>query len=436
MAYTQGELLVQARLITADSHRRALAMRAAHRGSLGECLIELGVIDEDSLASFYHKRLVLPLLLEASLQQVARAVLAAVPVELATEFRVLPIAIDREGALLVAMADPSDNHAVEELGFFTSRFILRAVAKESAVRRAIERHYDTKLGPDETAATVRGTPVPVLTPNIAPKIAPKVATPIAAQPAPGTPLFPGNVDERGYDPFGRTTGKTRAPEPVVVLTRKKRSDETPLPPHAPPPQESAVEARPAAPLVEDAPHLLTQSRGRKRTGTLTGLHPEVVPPPLPALRVATQRDEVAALILDYAAGVMGRAALFVARGNSLAGFDARGDGLDRATVELLQVPLAADSLFRDATLSRLPYRGGVPDTVHSRAIARVLGSPADAEVVLLPILVRDRVVALLYGDSVSRVLPEAALQALCYEAGVAYERILRQARVNAEDNGR
>lgn len=422
MAYTPGELLVRDKLITADALRRALAMRAAHRGSLGECLIELGVIDEDRLASFYHKRLVLPLLLETSLKQVARAVLAAVPEELAAEFRVLPIAIDRENSLLVAMADPSDTHAIEELGFFTGRFILRAVAKESAIRRAIEHHYQTKLTREDTAATVRGAPVPALAPR-APSPAP-----------PAAPFFPNNVDERGYDPFGRTTAGQAAAEPVLVLTRKKRSDETPLPPPAPPPHELIAD-EPDEPGPE-TPHLLTQPRPRKRTGTLTGLHAEVITPPLAGLRVATARDQVATLVLDYAFGVLGRAALFVVRGNALVGFDARGDGLDRATVEMLQVPLTADSLFREAVQSRLPYRGAVPDTPHSRAIARALASPPDAEVVLLPILVRDRVVALLYGDSVSRVLPEAALQALCYEAGVAYERILRQARVNADDKAR
>ena len=103
---------------------------------------------------------------------------------------------------------------------------------------------------------------------------------------------------------------------------------------------------------------------------------------------------------------------------------------------MLQVPLATESLLRDVTQSRLPFRGVMPNTARNRTLARALGTPSHAEVVALPILVRDRVVALLFGDRLANLLPEAALQAICYEAGIAYERILRQARANTSDPGR
>jgi hypothetical protein len=433
MAFTPGELLVRGGIISAEAHRRALAQRAPG-SSFGESLIRLGLIDEVGLATFYHKRLVLPLLEERNLQRVPREVLATVPAEVAAEFRVLPLAFDREGALLVAMADPSDNHAVDELGFFVNRFILRAVATESAVRRAIERHYKLNLGVGAERAPTSIMPRPVVE-------VPRVAPPRAREITPPTePIFP-TSDERARDPFGRS-GAVLPPEPTpdrdepVLLTRKKRVDETPLPPPAPPQKDFATPAAPAAVAAprNEEPHLLTHKR-RERVSTLPGLSPSAALP-LARLRAARQRDEVARLLLDYAAQVLGRAVLFVVRSGTLVGFDARGGGLERASVEVLQVPLAADSLFRDVTQAQLAYRGPLPPTAHNRTLARALGTQPDAEVLMLPILVRDRVVAVLFGDSPATALPEASLQTLCHEAGLAYERILRQARAMSIDPGR
>jgi hypothetical protein len=457
MAYTQGELLLRAGVVTPEAQRRALAMRARDGGSLGECLVRLGVIDEERLATFYHKRLVLPLLPEASLGQVAPEVLSMVPAEVASEFRLLPVALDRDGALLVAMADPSDNHAVEELAFFVDRFILRAVATESAVRRAFERHYKLRLTtqiesaltdqisaplvpaaePDPFPEITVEAPRPAFIPTtVSPALTAKPASPAASD---GRPLFPANQEPR-YDPIGRSTAVGKRPaEEVVLLTRKKRTDETPLPPPAPPPIEhdlSPTGARVAVEVEPEQPHLLTRRRQRERTATLPGVSPDVPPPPLQELRGASARDQVARLLLEYAAQVLGRAALFVVRNGALCGYDARGGGLERASVEVLQVALTQDSLFREVTRARLPYRGPLSPTPLNRTIARALGTAEGADVLALPILVRDRVVALLFGDSLSLTLPEAALQALCYEAGLAYERILRQGRANAGDPAR
>jgi hypothetical protein len=379
-----------------------------------------------------------------------------VPAEVASEFRVLPVALDRDGALLVAMADPSDNHAVEELGFFVDRFVLRAVATESAVRRAIEHHYRLRLttniesarteqisAPAGASAIAEYDPFPEITVE-APRpafIPTTVSPPLSAKPAraaveAGHPLFPAN-QEPHYDPLGRSTavGK-RAAEEVVVLTRKKRMDETPLPPPAPPPSEEipgSEHARVAVEVEQEPPHLLTRKRARERTSTLPGMSPDVPPPPLQELRHAVARDDVAQLLLDYAAQVLGRGVLFVVRNGALCGYDARGGGLERASVEVLQIALTQDSLFREVARARLPYRGPLSPTPLNSTIARALATTEGADVLALPILVRDRVVALLFGDSLSLTLPEAALQALCYEAGLAYERILRQSRAIASD---
>ncbi len=455
MAYMEGDILVRDGLITGEQLRAALTQRSAVGGSLGQNLLRMGVIGEEALAHFYHKRLVLPLVAERRLEAISPAVLRLVPAEVAAEFRVVPMSLDPDGALYVAMADPSDNHAVEEIGFFVDRFVMRTVATESAIARALERHYGVAPRPRAMLPTEKPVSPPAAAPAkplarvalVSGPVAgkpldgkPVAAKPVAARPVPGkaatrepeapTPatkdlvLFPANADERAYDPFG-ARGKRPAQEgEVVLLTKKVRSDETPLPPHAPP------QAYQLAPPPPEEPLLLTQKRGRKRTGTLPGLHgpvPEL--PPLAELRAAKDRDSVANIVLDFAARFLGRAVLFVVRKEQLAGLDARGGGLDKQGVEILQIPLAGESLFREVVRSRLPFRGHLPTTPQTTLVARALEVGANAEIVLLPIAVRARVVAVLFGHRIERELPEASLQMMAYEAGLAYERILLQSRV-------
>jgi hypothetical protein len=73
--------------------------------------------------------------------------------------------------------------------------------------------------------------------------------------------------------------------------------------------------------------------------------------------------------------------------------------------------------------SRLPYRGPLPETPANRAFAHLIGSPP-GDVLLLPVAVRERVIAMAYADGISTPLPDAALHAVSRESGAAYERVI------------
>lgn len=355
MAHSIGELLVRRGVVSADALTHAMKSKAMQGGTLGEHLVRSGAIDEETLAAFFHRHLVLPRIASARLEHISPAVLRLVPAEVAVEFRVMPVAVDRDGSLLVAMADPSDNHAVEELAFFVDAFILRGVATQSALRVAIARHY--------------------------PEAAPPQVTDFE---------LPIDVEES---------------EPLL-LTQKKplRSPE------------------PAAP--DEPPLLLTHARGMPRMGTLPGLSPVRREPPLSAMREAEQRDVVGAVLLDYASTFMRRVALFVMRRGVLVGHDVRGVGLERAIVELLSVQLGQPSLFADVVRARVAYRGELPDNAQDRALGRSVATLERADVLACPVMVRERVVALLFGTQLVDPLPEADLQAVLLEAGAAYERMV------------
>src|SRR5262245_46387933 len=118
MPYNAGELLVKGGLVRPAQLAQAYQLRAREGGSVGECLIRTGALDEQSIADFYHRRLMVPRVGRSRLARVSPQLAALVPADMAAEFRVLPVETDNEGGLLLAMADPADNHAVDEVAFF------------------------------------------------------------------------------------------------------------------------------------------------------------------------------------------------------------------------------------------------------------------------------------------------------------------------------
>ncbi|MGZ3427732.1 MAG: GspE/PulE/PilB domain-containing protein [Polyangia bacterium] len=398
----------------------ATALQDREGGSFGECLVRLGLVDEDQLAEFYKSRLMITRVPDHRLVDVPKKVLGLVPADMAAEFRVLPIELDGDG-LVLAMADPTDNHAVDELSFFADRFIVRVVATESAIRDGIERHYGVRF----------------TSPRAADRFTHRVA-----QPVPKSGMRPGPSTEapaeRAPNPSPPPPEPKPAPPPkpskqaieeqIVLLTKVKYNDATPLPMPVPPPEDYQPDYLPQ----HDEPILLTHPKPhppeRKRSDTLPGFAQFTVPdPPLARLRAAHHRDEIAAAVLDYVALLMRRGAFFVMKKSILIGHDARGVDIEGSTVRKLVINVEAPSLFRDVIASRLPYRGPLPETPANRAFAHALGG-VSSEVLVMPIAVRDRVIAVLFADGAAQPLPDAALHATVREAGLAYERLILEAK--------
>jgi len=458
MSEVSSSLLVRHGVVRADEVAAAHALQQREGGSFGECLVRLGAVDEQRLVEFYHKRLMIPRVDANRLAIVSPKVLSLVPVDMAIEFRVLPIDVDAEGALTLAMADPTNNHAVDEVGFFTDRFVVRAVAAESAIREAIEHHYGIpvpgpKTKPPPVAAVAPAAAaqedfegevdfdidVEVGTEEPAPSGAPsrrRSTTAPRLRPEPATATAAATASE--------PSPSSDEDEPVLLLTRVKITEETPLPSPAPLPHDDAegtpeapilltrpkaivVPAKPVARPVTDENGDVTPRPRRRERDTLPGLVPPIPDPPLAALRRARSRDEVAALVLDYFALLTSRAILFVVKKALLIGHDARGSQIDPESVTELAIHMEAASIFRDVVASRLPYRGPLPMAPTNRAFAKALGG-VRGEILLMPITIRERIIAVVYADGIEGALPDAALHATTREAGLAYERIILDAK--------
>src|SRR5690606_17353181 len=114
----------------------------------GSMLVDAGLIGADQLAwaraaraEVYQARLRVPRVSEEELAGIGPAVLRRIPADMAAELRVLPVAADGEQNLTVAMSDPSDQHAVDEVAFFTGCYVVRAVATQAQIAWGLAHYY-------------------------------------------------------------------------------------------------------------------------------------------------------------------------------------------------------------------------------------------------------------------------------------------------------
>jgi type IV pilus assembly protein PilB len=143
--------LLEAKLIDEAGLARAKEIQKKDGGSLGQALVRAGAIDEASYVAFIGKLHNLPVI-DLGKVVVPTECLDLIPADVASKFQVLPIA--RRGRVLtVAMANPSNIFAIDDIKFITGLDVQPAVAGELAIKKAIDKHYSTT---DSLASIMEG----------------------------------------------------------------------------------------------------------------------------------------------------------------------------------------------------------------------------------------------------------------------------------------
>lgn len=134
-----GQLLMKAKLITEEQLAEALKAQKLQGTRLGSALVKLGYIPEDKLLEFLSRQYNAPAI-NLSQHKIDMSLLKLVPLETAKRYQMIPIS--KEGtALRVAIADPSNNFAIDDIKFLTGMKVAVHVAAESAITDAIDRFY-------------------------------------------------------------------------------------------------------------------------------------------------------------------------------------------------------------------------------------------------------------------------------------------------------
>jgi type IV pilus assembly protein PilB len=134
-----GDRLVGEGLITPEQLQRALAAQKGTRDKLGGILVRMGQITEEKLLTFLSRQYNVPSITLSQLD-IDPEVLKLVPAPLAERLQVLPV--KRSGNVLtLAMADPTNVLALDDVAFMTNLQIQPVVASEVAIRQALDRVY-------------------------------------------------------------------------------------------------------------------------------------------------------------------------------------------------------------------------------------------------------------------------------------------------------
>ncbi len=134
-------MLVRAGLITSEQLDDALALQKSAGGRIGSTLVKLGYVSEEEIASFLGRQYGVPPV-DLSKAAIDPAILKLVPAEVARKYLLIPLGRSG-GALTVAMADPSDIFAIDEVRFITGHNIQPMVAPDTSIQNALNRHYET-----------------------------------------------------------------------------------------------------------------------------------------------------------------------------------------------------------------------------------------------------------------------------------------------------
>ena len=146
-------MLVEAGLLTRGQLAEALEAQRGTGAFLGEIIVEKGFVTAAIVAEALSRQLSLPFV-DLSQAVVAEEAIDLVPQRLAEELVALPLKVSKR-FLVVAMHDPLNLMAVEELAFRTNRGIKQVVAPKSEILEAIQRHYAAKAERDEIVRELR-----------------------------------------------------------------------------------------------------------------------------------------------------------------------------------------------------------------------------------------------------------------------------------------
>jgi type IV pilus assembly protein PilB len=138
-----GELLVRENLISPLQLQKAMETQRSAGGRLGHQLTKLGYIEENELTSFLSKQYSVPSINLRDFE-IDAEVLKLIPKEVVVRHQVLPI--NKSGnTLIVAMADPSNIYAVDDIKFITNFNMDVVVASEAQIAEAIEKYYTSNV---------------------------------------------------------------------------------------------------------------------------------------------------------------------------------------------------------------------------------------------------------------------------------------------------
>src|ERR687887_292255 len=139
MSQRLGDLLVKEKVITPEQLTQATKVQKESNCRLGSALVKLGFLTDEDVTNFLSRQYGVPAI-NLSYFEIDPAVVKLIPFETAKRYQILPLS--RVGAsLTIAMVDPTNVFAMDDIKFMTGFNIEPVVASETAIMEAIDKAY-------------------------------------------------------------------------------------------------------------------------------------------------------------------------------------------------------------------------------------------------------------------------------------------------------
>src|SRR5580700_1145804 len=146
-----GELLLKEKRITPDQLQQALNLQKTNGGKLGFNLVKMGFIKDEEITALLSKQYGVPSINLAQFE-LDPVVIKLIPPDTAQKYQIVPLS--RSGATLtIAMTDPTNVFAMDDIKFMTGYNVEPVVASETAVMDAIQRYYSSAVKATKGAPT-------------------------------------------------------------------------------------------------------------------------------------------------------------------------------------------------------------------------------------------------------------------------------------------
>jgi hypothetical protein len=400
-----GAMLVRDGRLTPAQVLAAVAQQARVGGRIGTVLVEMRLIDVDTLTVYLGIEMGIPIATRAALDRAKRTALRVLSPEQAERYHTIPLLI-QDHQLIAAMRDPLDLPLLDELAHLTGYRLIPRVAPEVRLWWYLEKYYGVSrparfqaLGDSVVQPRPQGSDVPEPPPPPLPGLPPPVPAVATAARVAVTPL---HHDELAAHLEG---APDVAPPPpprdarTVDVEAMARAAVSPIPGMS---QPSPISLAPPDSLSLDAALL--------------------------RMAVATSRSEIANALLGHARSLLDVGVLLIVRDELAFGWKGFGPEVVPDRVETLLVPLESSSLFRAAIDAADVFATSPPATSLQMHLLKVLRAPMPARAVVAPVSINQRAVNLLYGQvHGERTLSERSideLRAAAQAAAKAYVRLI------------
>ena len=377
MAVKLGELLINEGIITRAQLDEALKCQVVFGIKLGSSLIELGFIDDERLTRLLSSKLGIPSVTRKELADIHYSIYSLITSSMAEKYRVIPFR--HEGKRLsVAMTDPTDLAAIDQLGFATGCIIQPFIAPDLCISTALGKYYQVRDTRYSRAAGGMRTAMMAMEAAVPPT---------------------------------QWVQEPQQPEAISVTYQKEDGELLNI-------------------QIPTEFEGFANMEGFDNNDIILPLEEEMVRYTVDRLSTefanAGSRDDVANVFITYLGQEFETGALFIVRGNTAVGWRAISQGEKIAGFDSINLLLSKPSVIRDVVDTTNFAMGTLVNTPENAMILRALSLRPEKPLLVLPLIMLNKVVAVVLVsadmDFLGRRLTE--LQKLVRKASLAFEMLI------------